>query len=116
MSRPRLKKFIRAEVADPLKLQTRDILLLHDVAEFRFLNTPQIVALHKGGKRNLLRRLTSLFQHGYLNLPPPHELADTEEREFVEEVIASGIGKNYLRERKRIEEEIQSAIRESHEG
>lgn len=69
MSRPRLKKFVRAEVADPLRLQPRDIALLRDVAEFRFLNTPQILALHPGGKRNLSRRLVSLFQHGYLDRP-----------------------------------------------
>ena len=69
MPKPRLKKFERAEVADPLKLQPRDIALLRDVAEFRFLNTPQIFALHPGGKRNLSRRLTALFQHGYLDRP-----------------------------------------------
>lgn len=69
MSKPRLKPFQRSGVADPLKLQPRDIALLRDVADFRFLNTEQILALHKGGKRNLLRRLTSLFQHGYLDRP-----------------------------------------------
>ena len=69
MSRPRLKKFVRAEVADPLRLQPRDIALLRDVAEFRFLNTEQIFALPPGGKRNLSRRLVSLFQHGYLDRP-----------------------------------------------
>ena len=69
MSKPRLKKFERAEVADPLKLQPRDIALLRDVGEFRFLNTEQIFALHPGGKRNLSRRLTALFQHGYLDRP-----------------------------------------------
>lgn len=40
-----------------------------------------------------------------LDLPSPHEIADTDEREFAEEVAASGIGRNYLRERKKIEEE-----------
>ena len=69
MSRPRLKKFERAEVADPLKLQPRDIALLRDVADFRFLNTEQILALHSGGKRNMLRRLSALYQHGYLDRP-----------------------------------------------
>ncbi len=69
MSKPSPKLFQRLEVADPLKLQPRDITLLRDVGEFRFLNTPQILALHKGGERNLLRRLSSLFQHGYLDRP-----------------------------------------------
>ena len=69
MSNPIHKKFVRSEVADPLQLQPRDIDLLHSVGEFRFLNTPQILALHQGGERNLLRRLASLFQHGYLDRP-----------------------------------------------
>ena len=69
MSKPRTTLFQRLEVADPLKLQPRDITLLRDVGEFRFLNTPQILALHQGGERNLLRRLSSLFQHGYLDRP-----------------------------------------------
>ena len=69
MAKPRLKPFLRSGVADPLQLQPRDINLLRSVGEFRFLNTPQILALHKGGTRNLLRRLTSLFQHGYLDRP-----------------------------------------------
>lgn len=69
MSKPRTTLFQRLEVADPLKLQPRDITLLRDVGEFRFLNTSQILALHQGGERNLLRRLSSLFQHGYLDRP-----------------------------------------------
>ena len=69
MSKPRTTLFQRLEVADPLKLQPRDITLLRDVGEFRFLNTQQILALHEGGERNLLRRLSSLFQHGYLDRP-----------------------------------------------
>ena len=69
MPKPRLKRFERAEVTDPLKLQPRDLALLGDVGEFRFLNTSQIFALHPGGKRNLSRRLASLYQHGYLDRP-----------------------------------------------
>src|SRR3989344_2157457 len=69
MPNPRKQKFVRGIPADPLKLQPRDIALLCDVAEFRFLNTPQILALHSGGKRNLLRHLASLFEHGYLDRP-----------------------------------------------
>jgi len=69
MSKPRTTLFQRLEVADPLQLQPRDMNLLRDVGEFRFLNTPQILALHQGGERNLLRRLSSLFQHGYLDRP-----------------------------------------------
>ncbi|MDE2021949.1 MAG: replication-relaxation family protein, partial [Patescibacteria group bacterium] len=68
MPTPRRKKFVRSK-AVPLKLQPRDIALLRDVAEYRFLNTPQILALHPGGARNLMRRLSALFEHGYLDRP-----------------------------------------------
>ena len=68
MPTPRRKKFVRSK-AVPLKLQPRDIELLRDIAEFRFLNTPQILALHPGGARNLMRRLSALFEHGYLDRP-----------------------------------------------
>src|SRR3989344_4635229 len=40
-----------------------------------------------------------------LDLLPPHEFAEMDEEEFVEEVAKCGIGKNYLRERKKIEED-----------
>ena len=58
------------EVSDPLKLQPRDITLLRDVADFRFLNTEQVLALHSGGsRRNLMERLSRLYHHGYLDRP-----------------------------------------------
>ena len=69
MAKPRPKLFQRLEVADPLKLQPRDITLLRDVADFRFLNTEQVLALHSGSRRNLMARLNLLFQHGYLDRP-----------------------------------------------
>ena len=40
-----------------------------------------------------------------LDLLPPHEFAETDEEQFVKEVAACGIGKNYLRERSKIENE-----------
>lgn len=40
-----------------------------------------------------------------LDLLPPHELAGTDEEQFVKEVAVCEIGKNYLCERKKIEEE-----------
>ncbi len=69
MAKPRPKLFQRLEVADPLKLQPRDIALLRDVADFRFLNSEQVLALHEGSRRNLMTRLNLLFQHGYLDRP-----------------------------------------------
>ena len=69
MSKPSSKLFQRLEVADPLKLQPRDITLLRDVADFRFLNTEQVLALHEGSRRNLMERLSRLYHHGYLDRP-----------------------------------------------
>ena len=43
-----------------------------------------------------------------LDLLPPHEFAEMDEEEFVEEVAAAEIGKNYLRERSKIEEEYRA--------
>ena len=75
MPSERRKKFSRSSVAPRLVLQHRDIALLRDVAEFRFLNTPQILALHTGGERNLMRRLSALYQHGYLDRPEVQKAA-----------------------------------------
>jgi len=38
-----------------------------------------------------------------IDLPPPHELAETDEDKFAQEIAACEIGKKYLRERKEIE-------------
>jgi len=65
----RRQKFIRGGVSDPLQIQPRDIALLRDVGEFRFLNTEQILALHEGSRRNLAERLSRLYHHNYLDRP-----------------------------------------------
>ena len=69
MTKSTFKKFSRGGVADPLRIQPRDIALLRDMWEFRFLNTEQILALHDGSRRNLKASLNLLFQHGYLDRP-----------------------------------------------
>ncbi len=74
MPKPRRKTFVRGE-ADPLKIQPRDLALLHDVAEFRFLNTEQLASLHKGSPRGIANRLSLLFQHGYLDRPKVQKAA-----------------------------------------
>jgi len=71
----RRQKFVRGEATDPLKLTSRDLELIRDVAEFRFLNTEQLLALHEGGRRNLKQRLSLLFQHGYLDRPKVQKTA-----------------------------------------
>ncbi|MDO8552879.1 MAG: replication-relaxation family protein [bacterium] len=73
---PRLQKFSRGGVADPLRLQPRDIALLRDVWEFRFLNTEQLLSLHTGGVRNIKQRLSLLYQHGYLDRPAIQKTAN----------------------------------------
>ena len=75
MPKPYRKKFVRGEATDPLKLTSRDLELIRDVAEFRFLNTDQLLALHEGGRRNLKQRLSLLFQYGYLDRPKVQKTA-----------------------------------------
>ena len=75
MPKPYRKKFVRGEASDPLKLTSRDLELIRSVAEFRFLNTDQLLALHEGGRRNLKQRLSLLFQHGYLDRPKVQKTA-----------------------------------------
>jgi hypothetical protein len=65
----RRQKFVRRGTDAPLRLQARDVGLLKDVAEHRYLNTSQILALHEGSRRNLLERLSRLYHHGYLERP-----------------------------------------------
>ena len=69
MSKPYRQKFVRGEATDPLKIQPRDTALLRDVAEYRFLNTGQLLALHEGSRRNIVERLNRLYRHGYLDRP-----------------------------------------------
>jgi hypothetical protein len=69
MAETRRQKFVRSGATDPLQLTTRDADLLRAVYEFRFLNSEQLLALHKGGERNLKLRLSRLFEHGYLDRP-----------------------------------------------
>ncbi|MHB8660946.1 MAG: replication-relaxation family protein [Minisyncoccota bacterium] len=69
MSKPLRQKLVRRKVSDPLSLQPRDTALLRDLDEYRFLNTEQILALHTGGRRNLLRRLAAMFDLGFLDRP-----------------------------------------------
>ena len=69
MSKLRRQKFVRGVSTDPLKIQPRDTALLRDVAEFRFLNTEQLLSLHEGSRRNIVERLSRLYQHSYLDRP-----------------------------------------------
>lgn len=64
------KKFTRsATPPKKIRLQSRDIEIMQEIAIHRFLDTKQIMTLFPGAKTNLLRRLQYLFHHGFLDRP-----------------------------------------------
>lgn len=64
------KKFVRTDAPpENFRIQPRDRQLLEDVAEYRFLDMGQILALYEGGERNLRRRVSNLYHLGYLERP-----------------------------------------------
>lgn len=65
----RLPRFKRAPTAVPIKLTERDHDIIRLVHRHRFLRSPQITALLGGSSQQLLRRLQSLYHHGYLERP-----------------------------------------------
>ena len=73
MPKTRRKKYVRSK-SNPLLVQAQDRALLRDLAEYRFLNTEQILALNPRGKRNLLRRLAAMFDHELLDKPKTSRL------------------------------------------
>lgn len=77
MATTRLKKFVRTSAPQPFRIQPRDHELLCAVADYRFLNTQQLLALHQGGERNLKRRLAALYHLGYLERPEAQKLLPT---------------------------------------
>ncbi len=75
MALQRHKKFERSkEPPVNLRIQPRDLELLRDVSDYRFLDTGQILALHQGGKRQIRLRLASLYHLGYLERPASQKL------------------------------------------
>jgi hypothetical protein len=84
MARHTLKKFVRGkETTGLLRIESRDIALLTDLASYRFLNTEQIAALYNRGTRNLQRRLHDLYHSGYIDRPPQQNLAGLSNRHIV---------------------------------
>ncbi len=90
MPKPRRQKFVRGE-ADPLRLQPRDTAILSDVAEYRFLNTEQLVSLHEGSDRGIGNRLSLLFQHGYLDRPKVQKAANLASAHVVYSLDRKGV-------------------------
>jgi hypothetical protein len=88
--KPRRQKFVRGE-ADPLRLTPRDTAILADVAEYRFLNTEQLLSLHEGSRRNITERLSLLFQHGYLDRPKVQKAANLASAHVVYSLDRKGV-------------------------
>src|SRR5436190_15059841 len=66
---PRLPRFRRVEEPLSFQLTARDLAIVHLVARFRFLSSPQIARLVGGSHQQILRRLQVLFHAAYLDRP-----------------------------------------------
>lgn len=69
MEHSRLSRFKRASAVEPIQITERDREIIRLVLRHRFLRSPQIVALMEDRSQQLLRRLQSLYHHGYLERP-----------------------------------------------
>jgi hypothetical protein len=65
----RLPRFKRAPSIPAMELTDRDCQIISLVHQHRFLRSNQIAALLPGSPQQLLRRLTLLYQHGFLERP-----------------------------------------------
>lgn len=69
-AKPRYKKFERSETSPKFRVSESDLKILRDSADYRFLDTSHILALHsETSGRNIQRRLQFLFQAGFLERP-----------------------------------------------
>lgn len=66
---PRLPRFQRTGLIAPIQITERDGEIIRLVHWYRFLRSPQIVALTGDSSQQLLRRLQLLYHHGYLERP-----------------------------------------------
>lgn len=69
MKFPRRQRFRRDEDFPPMKLTERDEAILKAVHRHRFLRSHQICELIGGSRQQVLRRLQTLFHHGYVERP-----------------------------------------------
>jgi hypothetical protein len=69
MGSSRLPRFKRSPHTAPLRLTDRDGKIIHLVYTHRFIRSHHIVALIGGSPQQILRRLQSLYHHGYLERP-----------------------------------------------
>lgn len=69
------KKFVRSkEPPRQFRIQPRDVEILAHIAEYRFLDTDQLLALHPGSPRNIRQRLLYLYQLGFVDRPASQKL------------------------------------------
>ena len=91
----RQKRFKRNEDAMPMRMTPRDLDALRALARFRFLSSRQVQALVGGSEQQMLRRLRSLYDHGFIERPRAQlaELAhffDTGNRPLVYAIASKG--------------------------
>jgi hypothetical protein len=65
----RRPRFSRATDIPAMQLTTRDVYMMRHVAQNRFLRSTHLVALVGGSRQPILRRLRSLYHHGWLDRP-----------------------------------------------
>lgn len=66
----RLPRFTRdPDAAGSFQFTKRDLELLRQIAEHRFIRSERLVKLVGGSKQQVLRRLNLLYHHGYLDRP-----------------------------------------------
>jgi hypothetical protein len=65
----RRSRFTRAEVPPPFQITERDIALVREVAQHRFLRSTHISQLLEAPHKKILERLTPLYHAGYLDRP-----------------------------------------------
>src|SRR3990172_6704933 len=69
MVRERRKFFERPEEPRPLRVTSRDIELLRNIARLRLASASQLAALDGGSAQNVSRALLALFENGYVERP-----------------------------------------------
>ena len=66
---PRLSRLDRPVDPRPFRIMPRDLIILRQVARFRFLTATQIARLVPGSDQRIGRRIRLLFFHGFLDCP-----------------------------------------------
>ncbi len=65
----RQKRFQRNDSAPAIRMTSRDLEILRQIARFRFLSSTQIQRLVGGSAQQVLRRLRAAYDHGHIERP-----------------------------------------------